>query len=186
MVTYPSTTCREATLVDVDAIAACANAAFVADAFFKKQAFAQRFTREDIQAMLSQDHSAFLVVNAKVDDQVATQLAGCIHVEYDAHTGMGHFGSVSVPKEFERQGLGSALVQAAELWLAAKHSAGLWVEICVVNVRHELFSFYERKGYRRTGRLNQDPGFAMILNDAYKHVHTEYMVKYIQLPAVAA
>ena len=61
----------------------------------------------------------------------------------------GYFGMLAVAPDHRGRGFGHALIQAAEDHARA---AGCRVmDIKVVNLRAELFAFYERLGYRVVG-----------------------------------
>ena len=83
-------------------------------------------------------HGEFLVL----EDPAGT-LAGCVYVEL--RNERGYFGMLSVDPARQGQGLGRALVAAAE---ARCQAAGCHeMEIEVVNLRTELPPFYSRLGY---------------------------------------
>jgi GNAT superfamily N-acetyltransferase len=75
------------------------------------------------------------------------RLAGCVFVEPRGRS--GYLGLLSVEPALQGFGLGEALLEAAETRLFESGCAE--VEILVLSERVELFPWYERRGYRRTG-----------------------------------
>ncbi|KAG9414545.1 hypothetical protein AC1031_007952 [Aphanomyces cochlioides] len=164
---------RRAVPTDVDAIVATAGDAFMADAFFKKPEYHVRFSNQDVQIMMKEPNAAFLVAESTTDHAIY----GCIYVEWTDDQ-VGHFSAVSVPKAFENQRVGRAMIQAAEDLVAACGCEKM--EITVVSVRTDLFPFYERKGYQRQiGPIQEYTFFADMLNDDHKHVHFVEMIKFL-------
>jgi len=167
---YP---CRIATKMDVEAIVQVTNEAFLADAFFKKPEYRERFTQDQIADMLSKEGSAFLVV----DDESGGLLAGSIFIEWgleDADASLvGHFSAVSVRKALEKRGLGRLLVQAAESFLIEKATQGqsVRIEMGVINLREDLFPWYQKQGYVIGDRIEDTPEIArIILPDMQVHL----------------
>jgi hypothetical protein len=69
----------EATLDDADIVVALANEAFLVDAFFRKKEYLNRFTIEDIQKLLQEKHSYWLLALRDSDSAVL----GCVHLHID-------------------------------------------------------------------------------------------------------
>jgi GNAT superfamily N-acetyltransferase len=74
-------------------------------------------------------------------------VAGCVYVELRGDR--GYLGLLSVQPARQRAGLGSWLAIAAEDYLRAAGCRA--VDLSVVNMRPELFPFYQRLGYTETG-----------------------------------
>jgi ribosomal protein S18 acetylase RimI-like enzyme len=66
-----------------------------------------------------------------------------------------YLGSLAVDPSLQNSGFGRRLLDAAEDYVAS-HGASL-IEITVVSVRHALISWYERRGYARTGEIRPFP-----------------------------
>jgi ribosomal protein S18 acetylase RimI-like enzyme len=66
---------------------------------------------------------------------------------------VGHIGAVSVPPRYASRGIGKGLVKAAEEFLVAevqrqgRPKAPVVMELGVINLRKELFPWYEAMGY---------------------------------------
>lgn len=138
----PPVVIREASSVDVAAIVAVVNRAFMIEQFFVE---GTRTSAEDVTDRLTR--GSYLV--AEGDDGVV----GAVFVE--AHDGTGHFGMLAVDPTAQGTGLGRLLVHAAEEWCRASGCEA--VEIQVVDVRTELPPFYERLGYAYTGAAHPFP-----------------------------
>ena len=85
---------------------------------------------------------------------------------------IGHFSAVSVPSKFGRKGIGKMLVKAAEEylleWAGKEHQADanlrVVMEMGVVDLRTDLFPWYQAQGYIIINEISPiDPGFAILL-----------------------
>jgi GNAT superfamily N-acetyltransferase len=74
-------------------------------------------------------------------------LPGCVYVE--PRDVCGYLGLLSVQPALQNAGLGDRLLRSGEAWLLAAGCAE--VEILVMSERSELFPWYHRRGYRRSG-----------------------------------
>lgn len=77
-------------------------------------------------------------------------LLACIRIQRQSD-GAGYFGMLSVSPTRQASGLGRRMVGAAEAALAQRFGARL-VRISVFPQRDTLIAWYERLGYRDTGR----------------------------------
>jgi N-acetylglutamate synthase-like GNAT family acetyltransferase len=125
---------------DARQIMAVINSAFrVAEEFF---CFEDRITLEEVERLFTT--GSFLIAES---DRV---LAGCVYVELKDGE-RSYLGLLSVDPAQQQSGLGSLLMTAAE-----KHCRELGsrlMEIYIVNLRTELWPFYQRRGYMETGTL---------------------------------
>ena len=116
------------------------NSAFrVAEEFF---CFEDRITLEEVERLFTT--GSFLIAES---DRV---LAGCVYVELKDGE-RSYLGLLSVDPAQQQSGLGSLLMTAAE-----KHCrewGSRLMEIYIVNLRTELWPFYQRRGYVETGTL---------------------------------
>ncbi|MQS07069.1 GNAT family N-acetyltransferase [Streptomyces alkaliphilus] len=67
-----------------------------------------------------------------------------------------YFGMFAVRPRAQGAGLGGRLLTEAERVAAREWGAG-WMEMTVISLRHDLIAWYERRGYRRTGRTTPFP-----------------------------
>jgi ribosomal protein S18 acetylase RimI-like enzyme len=145
---------RKAIVTDAQAIAQLVNAAYRGEssrAGWTTEADlldGLRTSIEEVQRLIESENAIiFLCLNDKY-------LLGSICVEkvQDA----AHIGMFVVKPSLQDQGVGKLLLAAAEelaqqTWLVQK------LQMHVISLRHELISFYERRGYRRTGVLSEFP-----------------------------
>jgi ribosomal protein S18 acetylase RimI-like enzyme len=138
---------RDAGPGDDAGLVALINAAYVVEAAFVRG--------ERIDETAVADHrrrGTFLVAEEGSTEQIAaadgrSALAACVFVEPRGRS--GYLGLLSVAPELQGSGQGDALLRAGEERLRAAGCGE--VEILVVSERHELFPWYEKRGYRRTG-----------------------------------
>lgn len=102
-----------------------------------------RTNRADIENLIAQQGSMILMCIE------GTDIIGCAHLERSGAE--CQLGMLVVQPGLQSRGVGKRLMQAAEAtaretWDVRK------ITMSVISVRHELIAFYERRGYRRTGR----------------------------------
>lgn len=132
-------TMRVATRDDVPALVTLINRAYRVEAFFVT---GSRIDAAGVMERLERPGTTVLVI-----DDDAGGLAGAVFVEVRGER--GYFGLLSVDPDRQKQGLGKALVHAAE-----EHCrrAGCHVmDIDTVNLRLELPPFYHALGYTPVG-----------------------------------
>jgi GNAT superfamily N-acetyltransferase len=172
---------------DAKAVMECTNNAFMVDAFFKKPEFHQRFTLEDVELLMRKPDSIFLIAATRVSEDMeltSDTIAGSTHLEWDvnASTGelTGHFSAVAVPSIYAGKGIGQALVKSVEDELLRQadkldeiHNTRHKVisSMGVLNVRPDLFQWYERQGYVQSLRLPDTEELARIKLDEAQDVH---------------
>lgn len=121
------------------AIAELVVLAFRAEDFFIN---GNRTDEADIRGLLAKDQ--FLVMEG---DQGG--LLAAVHLAVDGPR--CYFGMLSVQPSLQGTGIGRAMVDAAEAYAREHGCADM--DISVVNLRAELFPWYEKLGYRRCGVL---------------------------------
>lgn len=75
------------------------------------------------------------------------RINGCVFVELKG--GRGYLGLLSVDPERQNSGLGSRLVAAAEEY--ARELGALHMDLTIVNLREELYGYYQHLGYSVCG-----------------------------------
>ena len=128
---------RLAELRDAESITALINTAFRhAEAFLVER---DRIDRDSVESLLQTGQ--FLLA----EDGVL--LFGCVYVEPRGER--AYLGLLSVAPSRQGAGLGSCLMKAAEDYCA---KAGCrFMDLQIINLRHELPRFYHRLGYADTG-----------------------------------
>ena len=128
---------RIATTADSPSITAVINAAFrIAEEFFID---GNRITQAEVEELLSK--GAFLL--AEADDK----LNGCVYVEPRGER--SYLGLLSVDPTCQQTGLGSRLMTEAEKYCRERGSHCM--DILIVNLREDLPSFYQKRGYVESG-----------------------------------
>ena len=88
---------------------------------------------------------------------------GCVCVS-DKGEGLAMLGMLSVRPDIQAQGIGRELIAAAEAYAFSVFGARR-MEMTVIRSRRELIDWYERRGYRDTGRTApfpvSDPRFGL-------------------------
>ncbi|MBG6141879.1 GNAT family N-acetyltransferase [Longispora fulva] len=147
-------TFRAATAADVPALVDLVNSAYRGDT--GRQGWTteadilggQRTDPEWVAEVLARPGTVVLV--AERDGEL---LACC---ELERHDPSAYFGMFSVRPTLQGGGIGRAVLAEAE-----RHAVGEWgctrMEMKVISVREELISWYERRGYHRTGDLSPFP-----------------------------
>lgn len=108
----------------------------------------ERTSVEYIMELL-QNPEAHLFV-AEIDGN----LAACICVE--EKEGLAYIGTFAVSPSFQNQGVGKQVLSMAEKY-AINQLGSKKLVMVVISQREELISFYERRGYRKTGEISEYP-----------------------------
>jgi predicted N-acetyltransferase YhbS len=80
-------------------------------------------------------------------------LLGCVQSTDSADSVL--LGMLSVPVELQGKGLGAHLIKVVEE--DARNRGFKFIKMHVLDIREELLSYYERKGYQRTGESAEWP-----------------------------
>jgi len=75
--------------------------------------------------------------------------------------GTAYLGMLAVDPAAQAQGLGRALIDAAEAF-AAREWGATRMEMTVIHVRAELIAYYERRGYALTGETRAWPPYVVL------------------------
>ena len=155
---------RFATSEEVLALVRVINAAYRVEDFFVS---GDRTTEKDIQARLAVPNARFLVIG----DPGQADLAGAVYVEVRGVR--GYFGMLAVDPVRQKQGLGRALVVAAEDHCRAAGCRAL--DIDVVDLRCELPAFYAAFGFIPVGTA-PFPHPAKLRRDAHLVLMTKELI----------
>ena len=151
---------RAATETDVETIVALTESAYRGDASragWTTEADlldGQRTDVQEVAELVARPGSLILLAEA-ADGGRATPglLAGC-HLEKRGSD--AYFGMFSVQPSAQGSGTGRALLAEAER-IAREDWHCRAMRMTVIDVRSELIAWYERRGYRRTGELDEFP-----------------------------
>lgn len=145
---------REATAEDAPALAALVNSAYRGDssrAGWTTEADLLGGQRVDIERVTETIATPGNVVLVHERDRA---LVACVHLE---RTGDDcYLGMLTVRPTMQGTGVGGEVLAAAERW-ALQHWSSREMHMSVISERKELVAWYERRGYRQTGRTKPFP-----------------------------
>ncbi|MFE5872208.1 GNAT family N-acetyltransferase [Streptomyces roseifaciens] len=148
------TTFRDATVEDVPVLVALVESAYRGDASragWTTEADlldGQRTDPDGVEAVVTDPDSRLLVVER------GDRIVACCQLE---HRGThAYFGMFAVSPEMQGGGLGKVVIAEAERLVRADWGA-TEMHMTVIKQRDELIAWYERRGYRRTGRMSPFP-----------------------------
>jgi GNAT superfamily N-acetyltransferase len=133
-----------------DTIAAIVNRAFSVEGWFVD---GDRTTPADIDVLLQSPPGVFFVAR---DGET---WVGCVYAEQPSPV-RGYIGLLAVLPERHGEGIGPRLMNMAEQYLAGLGCHA--IDITVVNLRTDLFPFYERRGYGVSGDVVPFPRDAKV------------------------
>ena len=146
---------RNAELADVDNVIQIVTRAYRAtgdDAGWTTESHlldGQRSDPAEVQEIIEDPDSRLLLA---LDESGA--LVGCIMVQHQPPNG-AHFGLFAVDPARQGLGTGTFLLNAVEQ--QARDWGCVWLEMVVLNVRADIKAWYERKGFRPTGKTEEFP-----------------------------
>jgi ribosomal protein S18 acetylase RimI-like enzyme len=147
-------TFRDATEADVDTLVALIESAYRGDA-----SRAGWTTEADILEGQRTDPQGVLEVVESPDSRLLTverdgTVVACCQLEHRGE--YAYFGMFAVSPTLQGAGLGKAVIAEAER--LARESWGVReMHMTVISVREDLIAWYERRGYRRTGKTSPFP-----------------------------
>ncbi|WP_413333663.1 GNAT family N-acetyltransferase [Brevibacterium sp. GP-SGM9] len=110
----------------------------------------QRLDAEMAREMLAETDSIILLVRSAAGHAVAS-----VYLR-EPVDGVAYLGVLAVSPLGQGQGVGSALMNLAEAWVAERWNAHS-LRMSVINKRTELIAYYERRGYERTDEVEPFP-----------------------------
>ncbi len=140
----------KATLNDVAALAVLVNTAYRGKESLKGWATeahlldGMRIDEETLAAYLNDPDTTILK-----DTNENGQIEACVYLQVQAQK--LYLGMLSVLPHLQAKGIGRKLLQAAEELAKATHCPV--ISMTVISSRHELISWYERRGYIKTGEV---------------------------------
>ncbi|MFI5685372.1 GNAT family N-acetyltransferase [Streptomyces sp. NPDC051636] len=145
---------RDGTDADVDALVALIESAYRGDT-----SRAGWTTEADILEGQRTDPEEVLEVIKSPDSRLLTveqdgRIVACCQLEHRGDH--AYFGMFAVSPEQQGAGLGKVIIAEAER--QARETWGVTeMHMTVISVRDDLIAWYERRGYRRTGRMTPFP-----------------------------
>jgi ribosomal protein S18 acetylase RimI-like enzyme len=147
-------TFRDATDADVDELVALIESAYRGD-----DSRAGWTTEADILEGQRTDPEGVLEVIKSPDSRLLTVerdggIVACCQLEHQGEN--AYFGMFAVSPRLQGAGLGKVIIAEAER--QARETWGVReMQMTVISVRDDLIAWYERRGYRRTGRMTPFP-----------------------------
>ncbi|PNG21725.1 GNAT family N-acetyltransferase [Streptomyces cahuitamycinicus] len=147
-------TFRDATDADVDELVALIESAYRGD-----DSRAGWTTEADILEGQRTDPEGVLEVIESPDSRLLTVerdggIVACCQLEHQGEN--AYFGMFAVSPRLQGAGLGKVIIAEAER--QARETWGVReMQMTVISVRDDLIAWYERRGYRRTGRMTPFP-----------------------------
>ncbi|MPY57034.1 GNAT family N-acetyltransferase [Streptomyces spongiae] len=147
-------TFRDATDSDVDALVALVESAYRGDS--SRTGWT---TEADLLRGQRTDPEGVLAVIKAPDSRLLTvvrngTVVACCHLEHRGDH--AYFGMFAVSPKLQGTGLGKVIIAEAER--TARETWGAdEMHMTVISVRNDLIAWYERRGYRRTGRMTPFP-----------------------------
>jgi GNAT superfamily N-acetyltransferase len=108
----------------------------------------QRTDPEGVRAVMAAAGSRLLVV------ELGGRPVACCQLEHRGDA--AYFGMFAVSPGRQGEGLGKRIIAEAERRVREDWGAGE-MHMTVISVRNDLIAWYERRGYRRTGRMTPFP-----------------------------
>lgn len=147
-------TFRDATDADVDALVALIESAYRGD-----DSRAGWTTEADILQGQRTDPEGVLQVIKSPDSRLLTverdgRIVACCQLEHRGDH--AYFGMFAVSPALQGAGLGKVIIAEAERQARARWGV-TEMHMTVISVREDLIAWYERRGYRRTGRMTPFP-----------------------------
>ncbi|MFH9863373.1 GNAT family N-acetyltransferase [Streptomyces sp. NPDC017202] len=145
---------RDAADVDVDALVALVESAYRGDA-----SRAGWTTEADILQGQRTDPEGVREIIKSPDARVLTverdgRIVACCQLEHRGE--YAYFGMFAVSPTVQGGGLGRTVLEEAERRARAEWGV-TEMHMTVISVRDDLIAWYERRGYRRTGRMTPFP-----------------------------
>lgn len=154
METAAGLTFRDATDADVDALVVLIESAYRGDS--SRTGWT---TEADILEGQRTDPEGVLDVIKSPDSRLLTverdgEVIACCQLEHRGEH--AYFGMFAVSPRLQGAGLGKVIIAEAER--TAREDWGVReMHMTVISVREDLIAWYERRGYRRTGRMTPFP-----------------------------
>ncbi|MCK5830047.1 MAG: GNAT family N-acetyltransferase [Methylococcales bacterium] len=128
----------------------------------------ERSNIEDVNYLIKNQNTYLLT--AKTDGD----LVACICIEEKENK--AYIGSFAVSPDQQNIGVGKKILELAEKYASKKLGVTEFVMV-VISQRKELIEFYERRGYKRTGKIDNYPVYLNVGVPSVKGLTIEYLAK---------
>ena len=114
----------------------------------------RRTGADEVLATIRRPRSRILLAERPGETPHERELVACAHVADE--DGTGYFGMFSVQPGLQGSGIGKAVLAEGERVVRDEWRLSV-MRMTVIDIRDELIAFYERRGYRRTGKFKPFP-----------------------------
>ena len=140
--------------------------------------------RIDVQGIVAKMTAPDSAVLVAIDEEDGA-IAACCEVARQPD-GLGYFGLFAVDPGRQGGGLGRRVLEFAEGYTHRTWGVDT-MEMCVIWTRDELIAWYERRGYRKTGRSKPFPYAELVNGKALRDdLYFDVLVKDLRDAAVDA
>jgi ribosomal protein S18 acetylase RimI-like enzyme len=149
-----ATTLRKATLRDMEAVLECLRSAFAPyEHYYTRVAFQDTTLTRESYPLRLQGMAVFVAVDNSdcIVGTIACNVVG---------NGEGHLRGMAVLPEFQASGIADQLLTCAEQELAKQHCSRVTLD--TTGPLQRAMRFYERHGYRRSGKVGNFFGMPLI------------------------
>ena len=108
----------------------------------------QRTDKQAIHDLIKQNNNVIILCLNN------NEAVGTVHLRCEGST--CHFGMFTVRPDLQGQGIGKNFISYAEQYAQKEWSCGT-MSMTVIDLRHELLQWYERRGYLNTGEAAEFP-----------------------------
>ncbi|QUY37993.1 GNAT family N-acetyltransferase [Acinetobacter junii] len=146
---------RKARIEDIDRLVEVINAAYrnqFGRSWTTEKVFVDgvRITKEQLSRDLNQSNFELLV-----GENEQGSLVGCIGLNFDSSS--VEIGTFAIDPTIQNLGIGHRMLSFAEKYIRDTYADVLSINLYVLNVRKELIEYYERRGFNRTGVVDDYP-----------------------------
>lgn len=132
----------------------------------------ERTNAEELSKLIDADSSLVLLCLH------GSEIVGSVHLE--KVEGGAYLGMLAVSPSLQGTGIGKRLMDKAEL-VACETWDCRKVSMTVVTLRHGLIAYYERRGYRRTGKVETLPANSWKGTPKVASLQLEWLEKHVGL-----
>lgn len=104
----------------------------------------------------------------------ASMIVACVHVQ--GYASNAYIGMLATEPDCQNRGLGKKMLACAEQYAVEQFKATTF-KMSVLSSRAELISFYERRGYVRTGHIESYPVFSGVGQPLVDDLQVEILEK---------
>ena len=128
----------------------------------------ERINLAGVKLLIQKENSNMFI--ATIDEA----LVACVCIEQEGNK--AYIGSFAVAPAFQNMGIGKRVLSQAEQ-IATNQLKAKELIMVVVSQRHELIEYYERRGYRRTGKIEKYPVHLNVGRPILDGLKIEYLTK---------